>query len=881
MKMENKGRKIKTAFLCIAFLCFAAVMTFAACGEKKEATLIAETHSVSIEEGETIALSVTYDGEEKLLWMSGDKNIATVDNGTVTGIAEGRTVITVSAGELSESIEVAVIGRDVSLVNVSFVTDRYILYTGDAVTTKLSAEYKGNEVPCENISYVSSDDEIAAVGADGTVTAVREGYVTVSVFADVYGETFIRSLNYKVEKDYSVKAENINLKTLASFNGETYVNSSEPDITVYKRGEVLSESYSAEYSSENEAVAVADASGTITAVNSGETIIHFTVSVEGIDVAEGSFMVVVEKISVDLTDKRLVIEAGSEYALTEVEGLSGITVLSAEVSVNGVRTEAEVGAENSVILPAVASGFDRVLYVYSDKVDFMFKADVFVAIADEEDMNVLKSAFDGYYKLVADIDMSGVEWKYGSTVTFGGTFDGQEHKIAGLSVAGNINGLFANVSDGAVIQNVHFENAVISGTSEHVGGVIFKWFNGKPTDTVTVENVTATVIMRQTNVNGGLFGIVGGKVIMKDVTATVYEKTGNSAKYGALCGRCGGSFVFENVKVYSNLPLCSTYNHELNSEYNKVNSAVGVLAVPVEGKLNLGDASPSFAFGTEGVAYTAYCGTAVHEGTGSAYLPDTDNTGGIAAGEYILVVAMDGGDTIVYKLAVEIKKYISQDNITELLTATSGDYYLTEDIDMTGITWAPTKAFSGTLDGCGFAIKNLVTSKGLFSTLNGTVRNLALIDVNVRDGAGALAYQVGSASAEIENLIVTVSDFGANYYVGGLFRVIQSCNVTLKNVMVSVPDKGATGTRTNGFIAGMCQSVRSVTADNCFFITANETFLPIGLRPEGTWIADADTSVAALKGEYHIYSSFAEMENDAEGFSTLTEELTLMYNKYL
>ncbi len=69
--------------------------------------------------------------------------------------------------------------------------------------------------------------------------------------------------------------------------------------------------------------------------------------------------------------------------------------------------------------------------------------------------------------------------------------------------------------------------------------------------------------------------------------------------------------------------------------------------------------------------------------------------------------------------------------------ATTGDFHLTSDIDLTGVTWTP-KAFNGCLNGQGFVISNLSLSpplmnNGLFSALeeSAIIENLGLEDVNI------------------------------------------------------------------------------------------------------------------------------------------------------
>ena len=82
----------------------------------------------------------------------------------------------------------------------------------------------------------------------------------------------------------------------------------------------------------------------------------------------------------------------------------------------------------------------------------------------------------------------------------------------------------------------------------------------------------------------------------------------------------------------------------------------------------------------------------------------------------------------------------------------SGSYYLTQDIDLSGSNWTPISSFSGTLDGRGYAIKNMKISgttqyAGLFETLKGTVKNLRMTGVNINVNYSSNCYY-GSESVK-------------------------------------------------------------------------------------------------------------------------------------
>lgn len=136
----------------------------------------------------------------------------------------------------------------------------------------------------------------------------------------------------------------------------------------------------------------------------------------------------------------------------------------------------------------------------------------------------------------------------------------------------------------------------------------------------------------------------------------------------------------------------------------------------------------------------------------------------------------------------------------------SGDYYLTNDIDISGQEWVPidgVNGFNGTLNGNEFSIIGLTMSPtsdypkgyGLFGALVGAeIKNLKLTNIDVSitgELVGTVGGLAGSASnSEIRNVLVA-GDINCRYmsYVGGLVgsfggtmvQCISECNVNGAN----------------------------------------------------------------------------------------------------
>lgn len=102
----------------------------------------------------------------------------------------------------------------------------------------------------------------------------------------------------------------------------------------------------------------------------------------------------------------------------------------------------------------------------------------------------------------------------------------------------------------------------------------------------------------------------------------------------------------------------------------------------------------------------------------------------------------------------------------------TGKYILMNDIDLSGETsWSSIAEFSGVLDGNGYMIKGLKVPL-IERMAGGSIRNLALVDVNIQaaGNGGALAVTLdaqGTAVCEIHNVYVTGTVAGAGV-VGGI-----------------------------------------------------------------------------------------------------------------
>ncbi len=205
---------------------------------------------------------------ETFTWGSGDENIATVDeNGLVTAIAEGSTYVYINkVGKEDKVTDTCQIIVDNEIVNVTGVTVSAESETIEAgATLQLSATIAPTDATIKEVTWLSTNREVAIVNEDGLVTALEPGNVEIIV----------------TTKDQSKKATclvtvNASVKNVLL---NPAVASVEVEETIHLNAVVLPENASNKavtWTSSDDAIATVDDNGLVTAVTEGEVTITVT-----------------------------------------------------------------------------------------------------------------------------------------------------------------------------------------------------------------------------------------------------------------------------------------------------------------------------------------------------------------------------------------------------------------------------------------------------------------------------------------------------------------------------------------------------------------------------------------------------------------------------
>ena len=111
------------------------------------------------------------DTEYALSYVSADTSVATVSlDGKITGVSDGKTEITVSSGELSDSIIVIVKKDIIEKLDVSLAA----LSLDGGEEQKVTAKLTPSDAKDVSLSWKSADTEVATVDKDGNIVTVTD-----------------------------------------------------------------------------------------------------------------------------------------------------------------------------------------------------------------------------------------------------------------------------------------------------------------------------------------------------------------------------------------------------------------------------------------------------------------------------------------------------------------------------------------------------------------------------------------------------------------------------------------------------------------------------------------------------------------------------------
>ena len=130
-------------------------------------------------EGETLKLTATIspdDATDKTItWTSSNESVATVNNGTVTAVKEGKAIITAKAGEMTATCEITVIHTDQCAAPVITYADGKLQFACETAGAECKYTLTAKDIQTAFITASNSSVDLTAC-YDITAYAVAEGY---------------------------------------------------------------------------------------------------------------------------------------------------------------------------------------------------------------------------------------------------------------------------------------------------------------------------------------------------------------------------------------------------------------------------------------------------------------------------------------------------------------------------------------------------------------------------------------------------------------------------------------------------------------------------------------------------------------------------------
>ena len=142
--------------------------------------------NTTLQKGEQKKLSVTISPQEasdhEVSYSSSNPQVATVDeNGNITALTSGSTVITVKAKEnnVQAQIEIFVYSK---VTGITLDQSEIYMQVGDSF--KINANIEPEDANNKNILYKSSSEETAQIDTNGYITAKQKGETTITAMSE-------------------------------------------------------------------------------------------------------------------------------------------------------------------------------------------------------------------------------------------------------------------------------------------------------------------------------------------------------------------------------------------------------------------------------------------------------------------------------------------------------------------------------------------------------------------------------------------------------------------------------------------------------------------------------------------------------------------------
>ncbi len=534
------------------------------------------------------------------------------ENNLLYAVGVGEATITVTSGEASDSFVVAIVNNVMPVVGLDGQPDN--LFVGDTYQLKPYVIYaaESNASVADKLydlefTYSVEDEDVVSVSEEGVITALATGATDITVTTTYKLQTVSMDLRVSV---VSVDGIMLNVATLALQTKEGE-NTATLTAEVWENNQLV-ENPALVWTIENDDKgAFAVDNGVVTANKFGTATVKVAYNEK-----YATCEIVATRGDVQETDVSLEIDRRAEQTLPlagKIDGISADTDIVTITDADG-RSLLTDGKLNGELLTS-SPNTPVTLYVGTETDEYAISVNVYsLLIANAEDLKAAheyvrwegKLAY-GDFKLINDVDLSGVNWDFTYQIGyladndfayfdgFAGTFDGNGKKIKNLTISDTkptgydapYGGLFYELANDSYVHDIIFENVAIKG---HASGVIANAVMGGTLENIEITlsevhqgyaGVGTSAILGNV-LNAGYFGTVSVKNVTVIVTADDIAEKGCFAAIGYVHNSVDATglalykekITLENVVVVGTDKLFMYGNGEILSSKTELDSYV-------------------------------------------------------------------------------------------------------------------------------------------------------------------------------------------------------------------------------------------------------------------------------------------------------------------
>lgn len=550
-------KKIIAVMMTVLLLMSTVSVTFMSSAAKKKVTKVKlDVTSLTLYVGQTYKFTTTVKPKDaankKVSWSSSNKNIVTVNSkGKITAVKKGTATITCKAkdGSGKKATCKITVKKKVTIKSLSLNKTSLSLLTGQTAT--LTPKFSPTNASNKNVTWKSSNTNVAKVNANGKITAVNAGTATITCTSK---DNKKKKATCKVTVTKKVNVTGVTLnKTSASVvvGGSVTLKATVSPSNATTKGVT--------WSSSNTKVATVNASGKVTAVAAGTATITCKTNDQNKKATCKVTVTPVKVSGITLSKTSAVINKGASITLTATVAPTN----AANKSVTWVSSNTKVVTVNaSGKITAVGAGTANVTCTAKDGSKKSATCKVTVTVPTTG--ITIKSSTTTYYKgssfkLTATVTPSdatnkGVTWKSSNTEL--ATVDANGNvKIIGynnpglfsksnkvtITATSNANSKVTKEFSFVVTQKVNVEDVQLDSTKNskiYFVGNKYQIYASVTNSDASNKTLTYTVIegkdLATVNASGMLTAVKAGKVTVrvasadnstkyKDLTITIYN----------------------------------------------------------------------------------------------------------------------------------------------------------------------------------------------------------------------------------------------------------------------------------------------------------------------------------------------------------------------